>query len=69
MLMAAILYSLLDSSLVWQLGGAALSIVTYGVVLWLLRTFSSEEIDQAREGIGFISPFVASWAKKLRRDS
>lgn len=69
MLMAAILYSLLDSSFVWQLGGAALSIVTYGVVLWLLRTFSSEEIDQAREGIGFISPFVASWAKKLRRDS
>ncbi len=28
-------------------------LVSYGVVLWLLRTFSSEEIHQAREGIGF----------------
>ena len=68
-LMAGILYLVLDSSLVWQLGGAALSVATYGVVLFLLRTFSSEEIHHAREGIGFISPFIASWAKKLRRDS
>ena len=67
--MTVILYLLLDSPLIWQIGGAALSVVAYGIVLWLLRTFSSEEIHQAREGIGFISPFVASWAKKLRRDS
>jgi hypothetical protein len=67
--MTVILYLLLDSPLIWQIGGAALSVVAYGIVLWFLRTFSSEEIDQAREGIGFLSPFVASWAKKLRRDS
>jgi hypothetical protein len=43
--------------------------VVYGLGLFLLRTFSNEEIRQAREGIAFVSPFVASWAKKLRRDS
>jgi hypothetical protein len=45
-----------------------LSLLVYGLGLLLLRTFSTEEIQQAREGIAFVSPFVASWAKKLRRD-
>ena len=67
--MAGVLYLCAESSLIWQLVGAALSIVSYGAVLLALRTFSSEEISQAREGIAFVSPFVASWAKKLRRDS
>ena len=67
--MAGVLYLCAESSLIWQLVGAALSIVSYGAVLLALRTFSSEEISQAREGMAFVSPFVASWAKKLRRDS
>ena len=69
MVMTVILYLLLDSPLIWQIAGALLSLVSYGAVLFALRTFSSEEIHQAREGISFVSPFVASWAKKLRRDS
>ena len=67
--MAGVLYLCAESSLIWQLAGAALSVLSYGAVLLALRTFSSEEISQAREGIAFVSPFVASWAKKLRRDS
>ena len=67
--MAGVLYLFAESSLLWQVAGAALSVLCYGVVLFALRTFSSEEIDNAREGIAFVSPFVASWAKKLRRDS
>jgi O-antigen/teichoic acid export membrane protein len=67
--MALVLYAVRESSLIWQFGGAALSLVVYGLGLFVLRTFSSEEIRQAREGIAFVSPFVASWAKKLRRDS
>jgi PST family polysaccharide transporter len=66
--MALILYLLLDSPLIWQVIGALLSLVIYGAALFALRTFSSEEIHQAREGIAFVSPFVASWAKRLRRD-
>jgi cbb3-type cytochrome oxidase subunit 3 len=67
--MAAILYSALNASAILQIGGAAVSLVSYALVLYVLRTFSSEEIDQAREGIAFVSPFLASWTKKLRRDS
>ena len=67
--MGLILLSCLNSPLLWQLGGAVLSIIVYGLLLWVLRTFSSEEIHQAREGMAFVSPFVASWTKKLRGDS
>jgi len=67
--MAGILYLALDAPLIWQLTGAAGSLVAYGVLLLVLRTFSSEEMGQSREGLAFVSPFVASWAKKLRRNS
>ena len=67
--MACVLYFCGESSLLWQLAGAGLSILSYGVVLFALRTFSGEEIQQAREGMAFVSPFVASWAKKLKRNS
>ncbi|MGI8890096.1 MAG: flippase [Chthoniobacterales bacterium] len=66
--MGLILYSFAESSIAWQIFGAALSVIAYGGGLILMRTFSSEEISQAREGIAFVSPFVSSWAKKLRRD-
>lgn len=66
--MAMVLYAVRESPLLWQIGGASLSLLVYGLGLFLLRTFSGEEIQQAREGIAFVSPFVASWAKKLRRD-
>ena len=58
-----------ESPIVWQIGGAFLGVVVYGLGLFALRTFSSKEIHQAREGIAFVSPFVASWAKKLKGDS
>ncbi len=67
--MSLVLYAVQESPLIWQIGGAALSLLVYGFGLLALRTFSSEEINQAREGIAFVSPFVASWAKRLRRDS
>ena len=67
--MAAILYLVLDASLAWKFLGAIGALLSYCLVLWGLRTFSSEEINQAREGIAFVSPFVASWTKKLKGDS
>jgi len=69
LVMGVILYSLLDAPVLWQVGGAFLALLAYGLGLLVLRTFSSEEIHQAREGMAFVSPFVASWAKKLRRNS
>ena len=67
--MALVLVSFLDSPLIWQFVGAVLSILSYGAVLFAVRTFSREEIHQAREGIAFVSPFVESWAKKLKRNT
>jgi O-antigen/teichoic acid export membrane protein len=67
--MALVLVSFLNSSLIWQLIGAVLSILSYGAVLFAVRTFSREEIHQAREGIAFLSPFVESWVKKLKRNT
>jgi len=67
--MSLVLYAVRESPLIWQVGGAGLSLLVYALGLFALRTFSSEEIHHAREGMAFVSPFVASWAKKLRRDS
>lgn len=66
--MGVVLYFVVSSSLIVQIAGAVLAVLCYGGTLFALRTFSSEEISQAREGIAFISPFVASWAKRLRRN-
>ncbi len=67
--MGFVLYAVREAPVVWQIAGAALSLVVYALTVLALRTFSGPEIQQAREGIAFVSPFVASWAKKLRRDS
>ena len=67
--MALLLVSFLNSPLIWQLVGAVLSILSYVAVLVAVRTFSREEIHQAREGIAFVSPFVESWVRKLKRNT
>jgi O-antigen/teichoic acid export membrane protein len=67
--MALVLVSFLNSPLMWQLVGAVLSILSYGAVLFAVRTFSREEIHQAREGITFVSPFIESWVQKLKRNT
>ena len=67
--MGLILYEFSSSPIILQIEGAILSLLVYLLGLFLLKTFSDEEIHHAREGIAFVSPFVASWAKKLRRDS
>lgn len=67
--MGAVLYAVNSAPLIWQLGGAVLSGIVYLVALFALRTFSAEEIQQAREGISFISPFIESWSKKLKRNT
>ncbi len=67
--LALVLLAARDATLSWQIGAAPLAGVVYVVVLLALRTFSCDEIRQAREGIAFISPFLESWSKKLKRDT
>lgn len=67
--MVVILYFSRDASLLWQLAAAALSCLAYAAALLALRTFSPEEVRQAKEGAAFISPFIESWSKKLKHHS
>jgi len=66
--MAVVLFAARNATLLWQLGAAGLALVVYALVLLALRTFSVEEVRHAREGLAFFSPFVASWAKKIKRN-
>ena len=66
--MGLILYQFTSSPVIVQIEGAVVGLLVYALGLLLLRTFSEEEIQHAREGISFVSPFLASWAKKLRRN-
>jgi O-antigen/teichoic acid export membrane protein len=65
--MALVLFAGAQAPVLWQIGAAALSVIVYGMVLFALKTFSTEEIYHAREGMAFVSPFVESWSKKLKR--
>lgn len=67
--MAAVLFAAKDAPIVWQLGAALLAGIVYIVALLALRTFSAEEVQQAREGLSFVSPFIESWSKKLKRNT
>lgn len=67
--MAAILYAASEAPLFWQLGAALLSSIVYVAALLAMRTFSPEEVQQAREGVSFVSPFIESWSKKLKRNT
>ena len=68
--MCAVLFSGQGTpSIVARLGVAALAISVYIIVLFALKTFSSKELHHVREGMGFVSPFIESWTRKLRRDT
>jgi hypothetical protein len=45
-----------------ELAGAALY---FGVVV-ILGEFTEAELELAREGLGFMTPFVAEWSRQLR---
>ncbi len=66
--MSVFLYSAHGSHLLVRVLVGLLAVVVYSAVLFVLRTFSSEELNHAREGLGFVSPFIESWTKKLRRN-
>jgi O-antigen/teichoic acid export membrane protein len=67
--MTLVLFAAGNATLLWQIAAAAVSGIVYVVVILALKTFSMEEIQHAREGIAFVSPFIESWAKKLKRNT
>jgi len=67
--MTLVLFAAGKGQLLWQIPAAVVSIIVYAVVLLALKTFSMEEMHHAREGIAFVSPFIESWVKKLKRNT
>jgi len=67
--MTLVLFAAAQAGLLWQLAAGVVSVIVYVVVLLALKTFSIEEIHHAREGIAFVSPFIESWTKKLKRNT
>jgi O-antigen/teichoic acid export membrane protein len=67
--MVLVLFAAGEAGVFWQICAGAGSLIVYAVVLLVFRTFSMEEMRHAREGIAFVSPFIESWAKKLKRDT
>ena len=67
--MTLVLFAAAQAGLLWQLAAGVVSVIVYVVVLLALKTFSMEEIHHGREGIAFVSPFIESWTKKLKRNT
>jgi O-antigen/teichoic acid export membrane protein len=67
--MTLVLFAGSEGGLLWQIVAGVVSLIAYVLVLLALKTFSMEEIYHAREGIAFVSPFIESWVKKLRRNT
>ena len=65
--MGGLLYATRGVSLPTALLPAALSLLVYGGLLFVLKTFSAEELQHAREGVNFVSPFITAWSKKINR--
>jgi len=40
------------------------ALVVYGLALWKLGTLSVDEVELAREGSGFIKPFLEKWSRQ-----
>jgi O-antigen/teichoic acid export membrane protein len=67
--MTAVLFAAGEAGLLWQIVAGVVSLIAYVLVLLALKTFSIEEIHHAREGMAFVSPFIESWVKKLKRNT
>jgi polysaccharide transporter, PST family len=55
------LFFLRNFSLLWLLPATAGALVLYFIILFLLGTFSDSDLRLAKEGLGFVRPFLAKW--------
>jgi len=65
--MAPLLIVVKPLSLGWQITGSAASFAVYLGALLFMKTFATEEIATAREGLAFFRPLLAYWTHTLRR--
>jgi O-antigen/teichoic acid export membrane protein len=56
------LYFVKGLSLLWLVPATLLGLLVYVGILLLLRAFSESDLKLAKEGLGFLRPFLAKWS-------
>jgi O-antigen/teichoic acid export membrane protein len=56
------LFLIRNASILWLVPAAAGGLVLYFVMLFLLGAFSASDLRLAKEGLGFLKPFLAKWS-------
>jgi hypothetical protein len=64
--MGIILFVTRGNSLIWSLPWVVVAGAVYVTLIFKLGTFSTDELDQARDGLGFVKPLLARWSNKLK---
>ena len=51
--------------LIWSLPSVVVACAVYVALIFKLGTFSAEDLEVAREGMGFVKPLLARWSNRL----
>jgi hypothetical protein len=58
------LYFLKGLSILWLVPISLAAFLIYLLILFLLGTFSKSDLKLAKEGLGFLEPFLAKWSRQ-----
>jgi O-antigen/teichoic acid export membrane protein len=64
--MGLILVLTCGNSLIWSLPWVVVACAVYVALIFKLGTFSADELEVAREGLGFVRPLLARWSNWLK---
>jgi O-antigen/teichoic acid export membrane protein len=56
------LYLIKGVSLLWLIPATLVALVIYLAILLILGAFSNSDLKLAKEGLGFLQPFLAKWS-------
>jgi hypothetical protein len=56
------LYFIKGASPLWLIPATFGGMLIYGLILFLLGTFSDSDLRLAKEGLGFLKPLIAKWS-------
>jgi O-antigen/teichoic acid export membrane protein len=55
------LYFIKDAAVIWLIPAILVALVVYLLILLLLGVFTASDLRLAKEGLGFVKPFLAKW--------
>jgi hypothetical protein len=51
--------------LIWSLPALVVACAVYVTLIFKLGTFSADDLEVAREGMGFVKPLLTRWSNRL----